>query len=544
MKKKYTIAVIIGIFTAIITLIFLYHYYKTASQTSVNAIHPLSNRDPKVGLSPDERFGELFDSVQLSSTFTDAQKFLDYIPLTTTDSILDAFKEAKKNPDFSLQSFINQWFITPPPVKNVYESTPNDFLEDHIIGLYKTLSRPADTANLSSLLPLAKPYIVQSGQAKELYYWDSYFTMLGLQAAHRAEDMENMVENFAHLINTEGFIPSGNRTYYMTRSQPPFFACMVQLLAEEKGKDIIKKYLPEMEKEYAYWMDGAEKDVPKSTVCKKHVVYMDGNTLNRYWDKSDKPRPENYKQDRETAKLSNKPAAETYKDIRGSAESGWEWSSRWLLDKGNYASVHTSDIVPIDLNTLLYNLEMTISKGKILEKKYTEASDFEKKASRRREALMRYCWSESKGMFFDFDFSKYRQTDVVSAAMAYPLFFKMITKRESDRLAAAIDQNLVRPGGIVTTTNKSGQDWDAPNGFAPIQWITIKGLRNYGHDAAANDIKQRWLNLTIKVYKSTGKLLEKYNVEDMTIENGGGNYAFQDGFGWTNGVLLKLLTEK
>jgi alpha,alpha-trehalase len=538
-----------NIFSAILLLSLIVSCNDKPTLTMGQQANPLSNRDPKVGLSPEERFGELFDSVQASTLFADPKMFLDCLPKSTTDSIMEAFKEAKSKPDFSLQSFVNQWFTIQSPPADAYTSDLLSSPESHISDLWKVLARPADTFNLSTLIALPKPYILSNGRAKEVQYKEAYFIMLGLQAAGRMDIVENMVDNFAYLINTEGYVPSANRTYYLGRSQPPFFACMVQLLASEKGETVLTKYLPQLESEYNYWMEGAQKDAPKDIFYKNHVVQVDRNTMNRYFCKDEKPRPEKYRADRDSVKKSARPEKETYRHIRAGSESGWDFSSRWLdTDKqgGTYkvSNIHTSDILPIDLNALLYNLEMTISKAKVVEKKYEEATAWEKKASHRREALMRYCWSESKGMFFDFDWQKYRQTDVISAAMVYPLFFKMVTKRDADRVVSAIQQHLLRAGGIVTTVNRTGHAWDAPNGYAPLQWLTIKGLRNYGHEETANDIKKRWCDLNVKVFRTTGRMLEKYNVEDLSIESGGGDYPVHDGYGWTNGVLLRLLMEE
>ncbi len=507
-------------------------------------MNPLSSQDPKVTLSPDERFGELFDSIMVNHVFEDSKTFLDMVPATPTDELLDFYKTARKKPDFNWQTFINQAFTFPKINKPSFRSNSILPIEDHINALWSVLERPADSATLGSILPIPKPYIAASGQSRELTYGDAYFIMLGLQAAGRVDMIENMVDNFAYLINTEGYVPSGNRTYLANRSNPPFFACMVQLLADEKGKEILTKYLPQLENEYSYWMEGAENPAPKTLFMHDHVVQVDRNTLNRYAAKKDKPRPECYLSDIETAHNSMRPHAETYRHIRSAAESGWNFSSRWFEDGKTANTINTSHIIPIDLNSLLYNLEMTISKAKIIEKKYDEATEWEKKASRRREALMRYCWAESKGMFFDFNIQNYKQTEVISAAAAYPLFFKMLSKRDADRLVMNIKQNLLMNGGIATTNIESGQSWDAPFGCAPLQWMTIKGLRNYGYEELANDIKNRWVTLNVNVFKNTGKLLEKYNVKDLTDPTGGGSYPSQDGYGWTNGVLLKLLSEK
>ena len=123
----------------------------------------------------------------------------------------------------------------------------------------------------------------------------------------------------------------------------------------------------------------------------------------------------------------------------------------------------------------------------------------------------------------------------------FPLFFNMAEQQQAVRVAQVIKQKFLKPGGVTTTLNDTHQQWDAPNGWAPLQWITIKGLRNYQQDELAATITQRWVNVNLHVYKSTGKMVEKYNVYDMELEAGGGEYPVQDGFGWTNGVLLKLL---
>ncbi len=508
------------------------------------AMNPLSSQDPKVTLSPDERFGELFDSVMVNNVFEDSKTFLDLIPASPTEQTLDFFKNARKKPDFSWQTFINQAFTYPKNISPSFRANRELSIEDHINSLWSVLERPADSATLGSILPIPKPYITSSGRSRELTYGDAYFTMLGLQAAGRVEMVENMVDNFAYLIDTEGYIPNGNRTYLSNRSNPPFFACMVQLLADEKGKEILSKYLPQLEKEYSYWMAGAQSPAPKTLFIHDHVVQVDRNTLNRYNAKVERPRPEFYHSDMAAVHTSIRSHPETYRYIRAAAESGWDFSSRWFEDSKTISTINTGDIIPVDLNALLYNLEMTISKAKIVEKKYDEATEWEKTASRRREALMRYCWADSKGMFFDFNIQKYKQTGVISAAAAYPLFFKMLSKRDADRLVANIKQNLLFVGGIATTNFESGQSWDAPFGYAPLQWITIKGFRNYGYEELANEIKNRWVNLNIDVYKNTGKLLDKYNVKNISDASLADSYPSQDGYGWTNGVLLKLLSEK
>ena len=121
-----------------------------------------------------------------------------------------------------------------------------------------------------------------------------------------------------------------------------------------------------------------------------------------------------------------------------------------------------------------------------------------------------------------------------------PLFFKIATQAQADLVAEMIQAEFLKPGGVVASLKNTGQQWDAPNGWAPLQWITIMGLENYGHHSLADTIAQRWLALNDKVYAATGKMMEKYNVEDINQLAGGGEYPGQDGFGWTNGVYLAL----
>ena len=512
---------------------------------NVVSSNPLSIRDSKLRFSPEERFGTLFDTIQKSNLFPDIKIFLDGVAKTTTDSIMDAFENERIKPNFNLQSFVNQWFTLPKDVSNSFQGDVSQSSETYLNGFFSYLTRKADTADLGSLLPLPKPYILPNSTAREVNYSDSYFTMLGLQADGRTEMIENMLDNFAYLLDTEGFIPYGNRSYYMSRSQPPYFACMVQLLAAKKGDSAYLKYLPQLEKEYKYWMDGKPNEPEKETSSKRRTVVMDRNTLNRYFDDKDTPRPERFREDTAIAKKSNLGAKMANRHLRAAAESGWEYSSRWFETGKDISSIHTTDFVPVDLNSLLYNLEMVIMKGKIVAKKLDEAANFEKLASKRREAVMRYCWNEEKGMFYDFDFQKYKRSEVISLAAVYPLFFRMCTKREADKAIAMIQTNLLRDGGLATTaTPNSVENWDGGTGHANLHWMAIQGLRNYGYYILAADIKKRWVDLNITKFKSSGKMFENYSVDLSNNATAINEATLKAGSSSSNGVLLKLLKEK
>jgi len=499
--------------------------------------------ETKNHLSPDVRYGALFEAVQLNSIFPDSKTFVDCTPKFSTDDILNKYQKAQLQADFDLKSFVNENFDLPISYSSDFKSDVSATAEEHIKALWPVLTRQPDSATVGTLLPLPEPYIVPGGRFGEVYYWDSYFTILGLQVSERWDLIENMADNFSFLIENHGFIPNGNRTYYLSRSQPPFYSLIIRVLVEGKGETILKKYLPYLQKEYNFWMDGEEQLNNENTAVNHVVQLQDGSILNRYWDKSDQPRPESYKEDVALVKDLERPAGEVYRHIRSAAESGWDFSSRWFKDGQYMASIHTTDIIPVDLNALLYHLELTLSKAYEIEGKAEQSALYKQKAEDRKIALFQYCWNEEQAFFMDYDFIARDYTEVPSLAAMYPLYFEMAEQSQADSVASKIEKDFLKDGGVLTTLVETGQQWDAPNGWAPLQWITIKGLRNYGHNDLAESIKHRWVNLNKKVYKNTGKMVEKYNVSDISLDAGGGEYPVQDGFGWTNGVLLKLLME-
>ena len=492
---------------------------------------------------PNERFGELFEQVQLEKVFPDGKTFVDCTPKFSTRQIMSNYKTDKGSPDFNLKEFVLANFDTPIKYASGFKADTSKNVMDHINTLWPILTREPDNENTGSLISLPNSYIVPGGRFGEIYYWDSYFTMLGLQASGKTEMIDNMVKNFAYIIDKVGFIPNGNRTYFLTRSQPPFFARMVQLLAEQKGDQTFVEFLPQLTREHAYWMNGSDSISPEKQTSRKVVRLSNGQTLNRYWDAGNFPRAESYKEDVETIKESERPAKVVYSDLRAACESGWDFSSRWFTDPQKLATIHTTDIIPVDLNALLYNLEMVLAKAHQINKDAAAAKSYTELANIRKATLLKYCWNEELGYFMDYDFKADKHTAIPSLAGMYPLTFKMATPAQAAKAAKVINSQFLKAGGVVSTLTDNGQQWDYPNGWAPLQWMTIEGLRNYESDELANTIKERWINLNRKVYKKTGKLVEKYNVVDMTLEAGGGEYPVQDGFGWTNGVLLKLMSE-
>ncbi|CAB5287659.1 Alpha,alpha-trehalase [Burkholderia multivorans] len=489
---------------------------------------------------PSQLYGDLFVAVQTASVYPDQKTFVDATPDTDPATIMQLYQQQKAQPDFSLKAFVEQHFT--PPAQGGVTPPPNQTLREHIDWLWPQLTRTTTTAPpYSSLIPMPKPYVVPGGRFREGYYWDTYFTMLGLQVSGREDLVDDMLDNFAHLIDTVGHIPNGNRTYYASRSQPPFFAYMVTLAAQAEGDKVYQKYLPALRKEYAYWMQG-ESTTPRGQAARHVVAMPDGAVLNRYWDASDTPRDESYLEDVTTAKAaSGRAANDVYRDLRAGAESGWDYSSRWLGDGKTLATIRTTSIVPVDLNSLMFHLERTIVKGCTVTHDVGCVIDFSGRAARRALAINRWLWNRG-GYYGDYDWQLRKPRDGVTAAALYPLFAGVAWPERAKATAREVRKTLLQPGGLATTTETTGQQWDAPNGWAPLQWIAIEGLRRYGEPALAKDIGTRFLADVKHVYATEGKLVEKYVVEGAGQGGGGGGeYPLQDGFGWTNGVTLKLL---
>ena len=514
--------------------------------------------------APDKIYGQLFTDVQLGKVLPDGKTFVDCIPKRKVRDIMYDYGMAK-GPGLNLKKFVLDNFDLPAAPTALNNLMQEKDVSLHIKNLWSVLKRNADKkVEGSSLLPLPYPYIVPGGRFREIYYWDSYFTMLGLKENGEIKMIENMVRNFAFLIETYGHIPNGNRSYYLSRSQPPFFSMMVELLAGIKGDSIFKTFLPALEKEYAYWMEGAD-SMQKGTAFKRVVKTADGNVLNRYWDENNTPRQESYKEDYEVAekvtqelamqikiaspealqKILDEKRTTVCRNLRAGACSGWDFSSRWFADEQHISSIQTTDIIPVDLNCLLYHLELTLEKAYAITKQETKRKKFNALAGIRERCFRKFFSSKALNFYSDYNFIQKTTTDIPCASSLMILNYLKETKSDGiDSMgnigARFVQKYLLKAGGIVTTPNHTGQQWDAPNGWAPLQWIAITALNRCNQSALARDIAARWTNLNEKVYKATGKLMEKYNVEDITKEAGGGEYPGQDGFGWTNGVYLAL----
>lgn len=502
--------------------------------------------------TPEKLYGDLFYDVQMrTDLFPDSKTFVDCIPKKSPSEIQSAYKELENKEDAEvMKSFLDENFHIPGS-ETAIEVAESQNASEHIRKLWSFLERPADQPKSGTLIPLPNPYVVPGGRFREVYYWDSYFTMLGLQVDGKNALMENIVNNFSHLIDSVGFIPNGNRMYYNSRSQPPFYSLMVKLHVENSPDNSLADYLSSLLGEYNFWMDGV--DEIDDMEAYRRVIKIDDGFLNRYWDNKAEPRAESYREDVETAAEAIEKNPElikekAYRHLRAGAESGWDYSTRWfdIQENGEFdlSSIHTTDILPVDLNSLMYHLEVTISEAYQEKGDDENATTWMEKANLRKSLIHKHFWNDETGFYMDYDFQNADQTPVKSLAGMYPLFFGISSNEQAARVAEVIEGEFLMPGGVVTTLNDSGQQWDYPNGWAPLQWMTIKGLSNYDQQELADKIASRWLALNDKVFANTGKMTEKYNVVDLALDGGGGEYPNQDGFGWTNGVYQKLNSTK
>jgi alpha,alpha-trehalase len=491
--------------------------------------------------SPDILLGPLFNDVQSAKLFPDQKTFADAVPKSDPLMILADYRMQHTQSSFDLRHFVEMNFTLPAEGEK-YVPPAGQSLREHIDDLWPVLTRTTDKASnkWDSLLPLPKPYVVPGGRFREVYYWDSYFTMLGLAESDHWDKISDMVDNFAYEIDTFGHIPNGNRSYYLSRSQPPFFSLMVELLATHDS-DALKKYRPQMEKEYAYWMDGVDALQPGQ--ANKRVVKLDdGAVLNRYWDDRDTPRPESWLDDVNTAKSNpNRPATEIYRDLRSAAASGWDFSSRWMDDPQKLGTIRTTSIVPVDLNALMFKMEKLLARASQESGDAASASKYETLATARQKAIESHLWNDKEGWYADYDLKSKKVRNQLTAAALFPLYVKAAAQDRAEKVAAATSSRLLKPGGIATTTVNSGQQWDAPNGWAPLQWVAAEGLQNYGQEKVSMDVTWRFLKNVQHTYDREKKLVEKYDVSTTGTGGGGGEYPLQDGFGWSNGVTLKML---
>ncbi|KAL6739929.1 hypothetical protein Aduo_013326 [Ancylostoma duodenale] len=510
--------------------------------------------------------GSLLDAVQRANLFADCKHFVD-MPLKqdaeTTLVRWEALRAAGPVSVERLREFVDEFFDQPEdelvdcepidwdPSDDAFHSIKDANYRSFAVALHRkwpTLYRKiSDNVRVRperySIIPVPNPFVVPGGRFREIYYWDSFFIIKGLLASRMYVTVRGMIENMQYLIEEFGFVPNGNRIYYLNRSQPPLLTwCVHAYYMATNDLVFVEKLLPTLRKEMAFFQTNRS-------------IIMEGwpGPLYRYHVVVDSPRPESYREDIESAAHLHEEAdkQKLWGDIAAAAESGRDFSSRWFSQTGPMAGklegTRTSEIVPVDLNAIICgNLllmgDLYDAIGDIDGSKWCAQS-----ADLMKQTIYQVLWNESAGCWFDYDI----KTDTHLRMFSDTNFFPMYTKAthpgfDSQRVVDYLRRTGVLdfPGGVPSSLIATGQQWDFPNAWAPTTWILIEGLRLNGQKELALEITEKWVRKNFNMWRASGgKMYEKYNVVSACykIIGGGGEYEMQEGFGWTNGVLLDLL---
>jgi alpha,alpha-trehalase len=417
----------------------------------------------------------------------------------------------------------------------------------------RTLPSEVEQIEEHGLLYLPKPYIVPGGRFNELYGWDCYFIQLGLIRDGEIEMARNLADLQAYQIEYYGMVLNANRTYYLTRSQPPLFSPMILNLFQQTGdREWLENVLPAAESYYYFWT------VPP------HLNQSTG--LSRYYDLGEGPAPEvivserdaagrtHYDKVREYYRTHPVPDYDValfydrkgdrltdlfYKGDRSMRESGFDPTNRF----GPF-SVDIVHYAPVCLNTLLHRMEQDIGRiHEILGNRGT-ARCWEQRAERRRRSIDHFLWDETAGLYFDFNGQVCERRTYPYITTFFPLWAGIASEAQARRVVEQLEL-FEAPGGLRTSTLVTGNQWDAPFGWAPMHWIAIEGLRRYGYEREASRLAGKFVFMCMAEFERTGTLLEKYDVEvrsgEVSHEIQFGYSSNEIGFGWTNGVLAELL---
>lgn len=469
-------------------------------------------------------------------------------------------------------------FPTPPAVKKLQSDCKVEV--EHLPAIHQPGQPDVRSINPPGLLYLPNSYVVPGGRFNEMYGWDSYFIIVGLVRDGRVEVAKGMVENFFFEIEHYGTFLNANRTYYLTRSQPPYLSSMImevyeaQKAAGHEDRGWLQRAYEFAVKDYQLWV---------------HDPHLAGSTgLSRYFDFGDGPVAEGLQDETGYYKnvatfflkhpeLSDDDLVETepgksspdavgfgfelqlcestqngkkcdpfravslsrdyYKGDRSMRESGFDVSFRF----GPFGA-QTHHYAAVCLNSLLYKTETDIAQMAALLGKTDEQEKWRQLAEQRKARMNQYLWNGAKGMFFDYEFETQKQSSYAYVSTFYPMWAGLASAEQ----ARALEKNLAifeQPGGLDMSPTESGGQWDHPYGWAPMQLIGIEGLRRYGFSDDANRVAYKFLSTVAENFRRDGTIREKYNVVTRSSETAvtAGYHMNIVGFGWTNGVFLELL---
>ncbi|XP_011308384.1 trehalase isoform X2 [Fopius arisanus] len=519
--------------------------------------------------------GELLHTVQMAQLYTDSKTFVDMKMKKPAAETLAAFRKMMNDTNHSpslaeIQYFVNNtfdppgsefetwipgdWRVTPKFLASVKDRHLRKFASD-LNDIWKMLGRKMKddvriNENLYSIIYVPYPVIVPGGRFREFYYWDSYWIMKGLLLSEMYTTVKGMLTNFVTIVDKIGLIPNGGRIYYEMRSHPPMLIPMVKdYLDVTKDYEWLKENLWLLEKEFEFWMTNRTVEIEK-----------DGRnyTLARYYESSKGPRPESYREDYRNGELFriSEERENYYMDLKTAAESGWDFSSRWFIldgtNKGNLSNIKTRYIVPVELNAIIYYNAVLLADFNDLVGNMSKAAMYRSKAEMWKTAVNAVLWHEEVGVWLDYDLLNDMKRDYFYPTNVVPLWTNCydITKREDyvGKVLKYLERNqiMVNLGGIPATLELSGEQWDYPNAWPPLQYFVIESLDNTGDAWAqrlAYEMSERWVRSNFKAFNATNSMYEKYDATVSGGGGGGGEYEVQLGFGWSNGLVMHLINK-
>ncbi|CAH0564141.1 unnamed protein product [Brassicogethes aeneus] len=484
-------------------------------------------------------------------TFQDFNFLMESTECEPTDEMLskflaDNFENLGEIEDCTPEDFK----ACPKFLDGITDKDMKEFAQD-LVAIWPKLARRVKSdvfkhPDKYTLVPVPNPFIIPGGRFKEIYYWDSYWIIKGLLLSEMVETAKGMLENFFHLVNNFGFVPNGNRVYYLNRSQPPLLTMAVsEYLKVTKDYDWLKLHIDTIEKELLYWVN--EKSVEVEKNGRKYTVL-------RYVTRNCTPRPESYFEDVHTSSVFHLDVdkGKCYSEIRASAESGWDFSSRWIFDSDQYDLCHlqATRVAPVDLNSFLCKSFLEISKFFEILNDLEKAKFWNNKWMNLEKAIEEVFYDDEDGIWYDFDIKLGVNRKEFYTSNFTPLWtesYDPSRAKEYGKRAVEYLRNmdvLKYEGGIPTSLYPTGQQWDFPNSWAPLQDIVIMGLEKSGDPCAqkvAKDLATRWIKANMIGYEETNAMFEKYDARFCGKYGGGGEYEVQSGFGWTNGVVLMFI---
>ncbi|CAL2040157.1 unnamed protein product [Caenorhabditis brenneri] len=534
--------------------------------TSFEALFPVPSTFSSImGPSPVWCEGTLLHAVQLSGLFPDCKTFVD-MPLKhdaeatlakwnalmaltpITNDVLALFlRENFDEPEGELEECApTDWLPMTDQFGNIVDEDYRKFaaaLHAKWPTLYRKISKKVRVnPEKYSIIPVPNPFVVPGGRFREMYYWDSFFTIKGLIASGMLNTVRGMIDNMIYLVETYGFIPNGTRIYYLNRSQPPLLTWCVKAYYEATGdKEFLRESLPTLRKELAFFQKHKSYRLPEWSA-----------PLYRFVVETTRPRPESYREDLESAEHldSFDKKCILWGDLAAAAESGRDFSSRFFAVHGPYAgqlaSTRTSQLIPVDLNSIICGNMKTLSEMYTECGETEDAQYFYNEHRLLRATIRQVLWNEEHNCWFDFDLEEGKHALSFHDTNFFPMY---CDSYHEDLDSQAIVDYLTTsgvvsfPGGIPVSLVNSGEQWDFPNCWPPTTWVLLEGLRKVGQEELALSLVEKWVQKNFNMWRASGgRMFEKYNAVSPCYKvKGGGEYVMQEGFGWTNGVILDFL---